>query len=581
MTWLEKIPPMVSALALGYGVGMSAPDSTIVRMRSAVGEHRGSALQQPNGYPLVAPQPHAWAGWGPTGEPAQLQGRGPLRGPQPPWDALATQTESRELARLREGNHDGGAHSCKLHEPIASEPPAFASYAREDAFGDVDDLDPAGVEALSRLQLPDFNVPITRRAIRYVRFLTRSNRGRGLFESWLKRSGRYQDMVVQTLREWQLPEDLIWVAMIESGFDPAIRSPAGAVGLWQFMQQTGEVYGLDVDRFVDQRKNPQEATRAAAHHLRDLYQRFGDWQLALAAYNMGYEQLLSAIDTYNTSDFSELARQRAIPKETSNYVPKIVAAALVANNLERYGFGDVKLYKPLSPAEIAVPGGAKLSTVAKAAGITTAQLRKYNPHLLTATVPTNRRELTLFIPADSLSRARAALPVMLDRRITLSDADILDPLDLLDRQGQKARKRRYHAWNEDENLLYALPKPKRRSLRRLLSNRQTTDDVAEEMPGVADEFTQRTDRETVMYRVGPGDTLIGVARQFAIDIDDLARDNKLDSDAKLQEGSLLRLSVKRDVLQRWKSRGAKDAKGEDRSRPKSRSGSRKKGNQAA
>src|SRR4029453_16214578 len=107
------------------------------------------------------------------------------------------------------------------------------------------------------------------------------------------------------------------------------------------MPATGAVYGLQQSQHLDQRKNPRLATMAAAHHLRDLYLRFGSWDLALAAYNMGYEQLLNRIDTYGTSDFNELARQQAIPSETSSYVPKIAAAAIVANNLERFGFDRV------------------------------------------------------------------------------------------------------------------------------------------------------------------------------------------------------------------------------------------------
>ncbi len=480
---------------------------------------------------------------------------GPPR-PSPRYRSDQGGGESDQLARLRQRGQ-GGGHACRLHHPTSSEPPAYAST--DDGYqDDVDDLDSAAQEALSRLQLPDFKVPITRRALKYVRFLTRTNRGRGLFESWLKRSGRYQEMVQQTLREWHLPEDLIWVSMIESGFDPRAKSPAGAMGMWQFMRATGSVYDLEVSRYVDERRNPVKATTAAAHHLRDLHQRFGSWELAFAAYNMGYEQLLDRIDRYGTSDFSELARQRALPSETAAYVPKIVAAALVANNLDRYGFDDVKVYKPIHFSELLVPGGTKLETLAKAAGVSTATIRKYNPHFRKAYVPPDGDSVVL-IPPESLSRARAALPAMIDQRMAFTDSDVLAPSDLLGLSGRKAKRLKYNEWSEDENLLRLLPKPKRRSLRSVLK-RKPRAQADEAIRDLAEEFgPRRVDRETVMYRVGTGDTLIGVAKQFVIDIDDLAQDNSLDPDAKLREGALLKLSVKRGVLERWKRKSGRAA----------------------
>ncbi|MEM9697033.1 MAG: transglycosylase SLT domain-containing protein, partial [Myxococcota bacterium] len=373
----------------------------------------------------------------------------------------------------------------------------------------------------------------------YVRFLTRTHKGRGLFTSWLRRSGRYAELVQQTLREWHLPEDLIWVAMIESGFDPTIRSPAGAVGLWQFMRSTGEVYSLEVNRYHDLRKNPVAASQAAAHHLRDLFQRFGSWDLALAAYNMGYLQLLDRIDRYGTTDFSELARQRALPKETAKYVPKIVAAALVANNLDRYGFSDVKVHKPRHFSELGVPGGTPLKTVAKAAGISVKTLRSFNPHLKTNYAPPGPDYL-LMVPPGSLSRARAALPTMLGREGASSrDSDVLLPDDLAGLSAVEGGE----DWTKDENLLRLLPKPKRRTLRR--SRRLQTDELAAELT------PRRGDREVVMYRVGPGDTMTGIARQFAIDAEDIARDNRLDPEDRLSSGTMLKLMVKKGVLSRY------------------------------
>jgi membrane-bound lytic murein transglycosylase D len=438
---------------------------------------------------------------------------------------------------------------------------------------DADDLDTAGTEALSKLQLPDLHVSVTRRTIKYVRFFTRTDRGRGLFETWLKRSGRYQEMVQAELRERRMPEDLLWVAMIESGFDPRAKSPAGAVGLWQFMPATGEVYGLQRTKHLDQRKNPRLATQAAAHHLRDLYFRFGSWDLALAAYNMGYEQLLDTIDKYGTADFNELARQEAIPAETAAYVPKIAAAAIVANNLEHFGLDRVEIARPVDAAEIAVPPGTPLRILAKASGVATSAIRSLNPDILGERVPPGRGDLILYVPADTVSRARAALPAMLENEPLVGD-DIraLDPVNML--QGKELIRRRERS--DDESLLSLLPHPRRRGTLRMplveedpASARAGDDDA--DAPVVDNDadgprrfvgHRPRHRRETVMYRVGPGDTIEGVARQFGVEAEDVAHQNGLVEGDKLKVGALLKLKVRRDLLDDL-SASDKDGKGKD------------------
>ena len=586
MAWLHRIPPMISALAFGYGVGMAAPDSTLSTMQTSLVPpgRAASDLSRGPAAPMVGAE-HAWAGRGatavdgypPAGYPAVVYypygyppGGGAAQGPGAASSLLGpASAESRELARLRALGARGQGSLYPSERAAGTKTASVGSD--EPGFEGVDDLDPASHEALSHLQLPDFNVPVSRRALTYVRFLTRSDRGRDLFETWLKRSGRYQDMILEQLREKVLPEDLIWVAMIESGFDPRAKSPAGAMGLWQFMKPTGEVYGLEVTPYVDMRRDPVAATVAATHHLRDLYQRFGTWDLALAAYNMGYEQLMAAIDQVGSTDFNELARQHALPDETASYVPKIVAAALVANNLERYGFDEVPLNKPVSTSELTVPGGTPLGLVAKAAGISTSALRVYNPQLLSAHVPPGG-EYPLYLPADALSQTRAALPSMLSHfggARAEREGDALDPVDFLGRNGNR-RERMQRLWNEDENLLSLLPKPKHRSMR---------GGADEELAGSADavldpmaqEFgPERKGREMVMYRVGVGDTLGKVAKQFSVDVEDLARDNGLDADSKLREGSLLKLLVDRSKVEHWGHKGGggggdDDALGAERS----------------
>jgi membrane-bound lytic murein transglycosylase D len=565
MSLVHRIPPLISALAFGYGVGMAAPDGAIDSVHSAV---------RAGGRPIV------------TTTATQAGAVGAL----PPLPQLSPARvyaeESRELSRLRDtGPREARrAESTDLDRPTHSRAPRLES--REGAWDEADDLDASGTEALSKLQLPDLKVSITRRTLRFVKFFARTDRGRGMFETWLRRSGRYQDLVQSTLREWRLPEDLLWVAMIESGFDPRAKSPAGAVGLWQFMPATGEVYGLQQNRFVDQRKNPRLATVAAAHHLRDLYMRFGDWDLALAAYNMGYEQLLDAIDRYGTADFNELARQEAIPSETATYVPKIAAAAIVANNLEHFGFDRTEIARPVDAGEIAVPPSTPLRTVAKAAGVSTAALRALNPDFLGEKVPPGRGDFLLMLPSDSLSRAQAALPRLLDTEpIATDEASVLDPVDLVG--GRELTKRR--AVRDDESLLSLLPSARRHSMRGPVADldaedpsdrisRQLGDDDDADSPRAR--RRARHGRKTLMFKVGAGETVASVARQFAVDADDVAHDNHLDVDAKLKEGSLVKVRVRRDVLEKasadepTKSKPAADAspsKDDGDAKPKRRS----------
>jgi len=548
MSLVHKIPPMISALAFGYGVGMAAPDSTITHVHAAV-----SAYQQ------VAP-PSAAAPRYSVAPASTPRGAGSSAGGD----------ESHELSRLRDLvlRDEKRATSSEQDTPSFSRTPRSTSTMEHDA-DDVDDLDPAGAAALSRLQLPDLHIPVTRRTLKYVKFFTRTDRGRGMFETWLKRSGRYQEMIEGELRGRRLPEDLIWVAMIESGFDAKAKSPAGAVGLWQFMPATGAVYGLARNTFMDQRKNPRMASQAAAHHLRDLYQRFGSWDLALAAYNMGYEQLLNAIDKYGTSDFNELARQEAIPSETAAYVPKIAAAAIVANNLERFGFDKVEVSRPVDSAEIAVPPGTPLKVLAKASGVATSAIRTLNPDILGERVPPGRGDYIVMIPADTVSRARAALPSMLENE-PIDDAQILDPVSLLG--GRDVVK--HHSRSEDQSLLSLLPHYKRRGtlrdpgddlasddgdrepeLGRVLDRDRGRDDDGDDSPRRSTSHA-RKGRETVMYRVSPGDTLVGIARQFAMDVDDVSHQNRIDEGDPLRVGGLLKLKVRRDLLDKFSGAAA-------------------------
>src|SRR5271163_2038350 len=181
-----------------------------------------------------------------------------------------------------------------------------------------------------------------------------SNRGRGTLEHALARSGRYEDMIRRVLREQGVPQELIYLAQAESGFHPLAVSRAGARGMWQFMGSRAQGYGLQRSWWIDDRQDPEKATRAAAHHLRDLYNQFGDWYLAMAAYNSGPGTVQSAVKRTGYADFWELYRRNVLPKETRNYVPIILAMALISKDTARYGIE----YQPESPvkADLVKPG---------------------------------------------------------------------------------------------------------------------------------------------------------------------------------------------------------------------------------
>ena len=174
-----------------------------------------------------------------------------------------------------------------------------------------------------------------------------SGRGRGVLERGLVRSGRYQEMIQRTLKEEGVPQDLIYLAQAESGFHPLAVSRVGARGMWQFMASRGAGYGLERTKWTDDRQDPEKATRAAARHLKDLYNQFGDWYLAMAAYNSGPGAVQSAVKRTGYADFWELYRRNVLPKETRNYVPIILAVTIMAKDPSAIWADDLVPDKPL------------------------------------------------------------------------------------------------------------------------------------------------------------------------------------------------------------------------------------------
>jgi membrane-bound lytic murein transglycosylase D len=200
------------------------------------------------------------------------------------------------------------------------------------------------------------------------------------------------------LRENGLPEDLVYLALIESGFNPYAYSRSKAMGPWQFIYRTGMRYGLKVNWWVDERRDPEKSTVAAAKYLKDLYDMFECWYLAAAGYNAGEGKIANAVKRYRTEDFWELTKYRYLKQETKNYVPQMIAAALVAKDPEKYGFGGIAYQEPLCCDKVRVPEATDLALAAKACGISTEELRDLNPELLRWCTPPGVAEYEIRIP---------------------------------------------------------------------------------------------------------------------------------------------------------------------------------------
>jgi len=218
------------------------------------------------------------------------------------------------------------------------------------------------------------------------------------FVTWLSRSGKYIPFMRKLLKEQGLPEDLVYMALIESGFDPYAYSRSKAVGPWQFIYRTGKRYGLKVNWWVDERRDPEKSTIAAAKYLKDLYEMFACWYLAAAGYNAGEYKIIRAMKRYRTEDFWTLTKHQYLKRETKNYVPLMIAAAVVAKDPEKYGFTGIEYEEPLRYEKVKVPELTDLSHIAKACEISLEEIKDLNPELRRGVTPPNEPEYEIKIP---------------------------------------------------------------------------------------------------------------------------------------------------------------------------------------
>lgn len=417
---------------------------------------------------------------------------------------------------------------------------------------------PGDLSWLRKLDMPDIPVRWDARVVRYLEFYKNTSRGRAMVATWIKKSGRYGASIRRVLREQGLPEDIVWLALVESGFDPTIHSPVGAAGLWQFMPEGARIYGLTVDRWIDERLDPERATLAAARYLSDLRRRFGSWELAFAAYNMGYGGLLASIRKYNTNDFWELSRVEAgMPLETALYVPKIVSMAIVARNCAVFGCDTIELDPAVTFDKVAVGAGVSLRTVAAAAGAGEDAVDALNPQLpagRTPPLPPDAKEgasFTVRVPAGTGARAAKSVGKLLEREEKLERYVVRWGESLEDiatsRHTTKSSLLAVNGLRRDEpvrpgTVLLVPPAP------------PTTDAAVAEgvdkdkrpILVVPAEAFSYPDRRRVFYRVAPGDTARDVAAALGVTAPDICRWNAIDPGAALHDGMTLQVFVPKE-----------------------------------
>ncbi|HVV49849.1 MAG TPA: transglycosylase SLT domain-containing protein, partial [Polyangia bacterium] len=417
---------------------------------------------------------------------------------------------------------------------------------------------PPDSEWLRSLKLPDLPVRWDAQVLRYLDYFKNDPKGHAVMAGWLRRAGRYRDLFEKALERQGLPKDLLYVAMVESGFETGARSRVGAGGIWQFMPGAARAYGLEVSYWVDARRDPERAVDAAARYLKDLYVRFGSWYLVFAAYNAGYGSVLRSITTYNTNDYWELTRHEAgLPWESTLYVPKILAAAIVGHNLAAFGFADVTQDAPFAYEQVEAPAGTSLATVARAAGTKPEVIEALNPDLLRDRTPPDRGPSKVRLPPGTAAVYAANLDKSHDadklETVVLRFGETLD--DVARAHGCSARElRRLNGVKETLELRggTSIVVPRRAVAAKEKDRDKDKDKPAadDDAPGVDDDTIlvavpdrsfSYDGRERVFYRTRDGDGLEAIADVFGVRTDDLVEWNNLDPAAKLHPRMVLQI----------------------------------------
>ncbi|MBI3610023.1 MAG: transglycosylase SLT domain-containing protein [Nitrospirae bacterium] len=447
---------------------------------------------------------------------------------------------------------------AKAETSLAPTEPAMDNTVQDlspDAIDNESGIDPASDNEEITYDVP---IVLNESVEDYIEYFQTEIRDR--FKLWLERSGRYIPLMHEIIKEHGLPEDLVFVALIESGFNPYAYSRSRAVGPWQFIKGTGHLYGLRIDNWVDERRDPIKSTHAAARYLKDLYERFGSWPLAMAGYNAGERKIERALIKAKTDDFWDLRSTRHIRRETKGYVPKFMAATIIAKNPERYGF-TLDYHEPFQYETVSVPGSADLRIMAQAAGITYEDLKVLNPELRTELTPPYMEQYPLRLPVGTqqiFTDAYSQIPderKIIGTRYSIRRNDTLYTIakrfgtsaSLLQEINHLSKGQRFR----EGDILFIPkfqappPEPKQRLVASSSHPRLKTASASKKAPILMASYDKQEKRDSlddgkkIMYRVKGGDTLWDISKSFNVSIHDLKRYNGLGKRSVIRPGDQL------------------------------------------
>ena len=359
---------------------------------------------------------------------------------------------------------------------------------------------------------------------------------RDVFKDALERSGLYREMILSVIKEYKLPEELMYLPVVESLYKINAYSRAGAVGLWQIMPRTGRNLGLKINYWIDERRDPEKSTRAALKYLKELHDWFNDWHLALAAYNRGEVGIGKDLEYSKSTEYKELQDANAIPSETNHFVPKFMACAIIGDNYRDYGF-NIDFQKPTEYNEVKIDKAIDLEVIAKCVNTGVDEIKRLNPYLTTWCTPKSPEGFLLKLPPgtttmfrDNIAQVKDLTPSAGFVNYRVKKGDVLDAIARRYRTTAYAIKRENNLSNA--NVLKIGQKL------RIIPGRKYFSDKKQDREDKED-ISEKSDSNAVRYKIKKGDGLLSVAKKYGTTVSAIKNANGITNEDRISEGQIL------------------------------------------